>query len=251
MRFAPWLALTALFAASYVSARHHLARQTTSGDSKCFEVLVNLSMRNLADLFAYSLCVLMPQSLGLRSNVSTSYSRSLRKGLNAPLSSADILSGTGDRTVGWMAMYDIFDASWKPYPAFNIMVLVAGGVKCRDRRWSLSGRTRTVHSPCPSAPVLVTPCQRSTPIRRLSPQKTCLRAMYETNFFHSHGPRFLTKALYRYPGNRFVTQVCIHYAREWDPWIRIHHLGLWYHQPWFHLSQHRFFHALGYGSDFP
>jgi len=47
---------------------------------------------------------------------------------------SDVLSGTGQRTVGWMGMYVIF-ASQNINPAFDMMFSAGGVVRCLERTW--------------------------------------------------------------------------------------------------------------------
>lgn len=100
MRLAPWLALTALLAASYASARNLVARQSSTGDSKCFKVM----------------CV------------------------NATVTGSEVeyvLSSTGARTVGWMAM------GWGRQMSGTKMVVVWPN---SDGTFTLSQRTGSGHS---------------------------------------------------------------------------------------------------------
>ncbi|KAF9789870.1 CBD9-like protein [Thelephora terrestris] len=98
MRFPPRLALTALLATSYVSARH-IARQSSTGDSKCFQYM----------------CV------------------------NATVTGSEVeyvLSGTGQKTVGWMAI------GWGRQMSGTEMVVVWPN---SDGTFTLSQRTGTGH----------------------------------------------------------------------------------------------------------
>lgn len=99
MRFAPRLALTALLAASYVAASHITARQTSTGDSRCFEYM----------------CV------------------------NATVTGSEVeyvLSSTGKRSVGWMAI------GWGRSMSGSKMVIVWSN---SDGTFTLSQRTGSGH----------------------------------------------------------------------------------------------------------
>ena len=69
--------------------------------------VVKLATGHLAHLSTQYMCV---NATVTGSEVECEYSVSswYAQGLNAPPSSADVLSSTGARTVGWMAMYDLF-----------------------------------------------------------------------------------------------------------------------------------------------
>lgn len=136
MRFSPRSALIALLAASYVSAGQIVSRQQSStGDSKCFQVscLLSISSQKIAFIFLRRPCAFKPQSTGPRSSVSGPHPRGLPKVQTRHAPSIDVLSSTGSHTLGWMAMYGIF-APWKVNSAFDIGFSGVGGTKCPERR---------------------------------------------------------------------------------------------------------------------
>lgn len=126
----------------------------------------------------------------------------------------DVLTSTGSRSVGWMAMYGLF-VTRKFNSPFDIGFSFSGvgGVKCLDRIWSSSGPTRTVPSPYPSAPAPVMSCLPSTPALHVSPPFRTLRVMYEAHLSVVTMPNLISSLLH-VPGDSFQAKVCIHHARQ-------------------------------------
>ena len=93
--------------------------------------------------------------------------------------SLDVLSSTGDRTVGWMGMYDIFSRKFNSGP--DIGFTGVGDVKCLEHLWSLSGQTPTVPSLYPNAKPPAMSCPPFPPTLHASPQSNNPQVTYDSH----------------------------------------------------------------------
>jgi len=128
-----------------------------------------------------------------------------------PPPSSDILTSTGVRSVGWVAMYVII-ISQKFHSDFDVGFSAVGDVKCLDQTWLFYGQTRTALSPCPNAPAPVMSCPPSIPVLRVLPPSSYPRAMYEVPPYIPTMLNLINSFLHT-PGDGFSAKVRIHYTR--------------------------------------
>ena len=176
--------------------------------------------------------------------------------------SPDVLTSTGVRPVGWMAMYVVI-ISRNSYSDPDIGFSAVLDVKCLDRPWWSCGQTLTVPLPCPNALVPAMSCPPSIPTRRVLLPSSNPRAMYELHLSSIPMVLDLMNSSLSYTRRQLLCQSSHSLCPLVDlllssisdiyipgilglvSWNRKHHLGFRDHQPWLVLSQRRLYRALG------